>query len=207
MQSSRFSRRTALYGLGAGAFTSCLLRAVRAEAAPTPRQKLAFLFHANGSHHAWTPTGDGASFVLQPHHAALEPVRNDILILRDLILQRGAGNAHKASTLSALGAGGPTSFDQLMAQALAKTGDSALPSLELAIGYTGGGGGKAPSLSQVNGVFLPGERNPVAAYQRISGRFTGGTAPMTGDPMAMEKALIARRSVLDYLRDETTGLQ
>jgi hypothetical protein len=29
---------------------------------------------------------------------------------------------------------------------------------------------------------------------------------MTGDPLAMEKALIARRSVLDYLRDETGAL-
>src|SRR4051794_34345246 len=188
MQSSRFSRRTALASLGAGVFTSRLLRAVRAEAAPSPSQKLAFLFHANGSHHAWTPTGDGANFVLQPHHAALEPVRNDILILRGLVLQRGAGNAHKASTYAALGAGGGTSFDQVMAQSL--KGDVALPSLELAIGYTGGGGGKAPSLSQVNGVFLPGERNPVAAYQRISGRLTGGAAPMmTSDPAAMEKAL------------------
>jgi hypothetical protein len=207
MQSSRFSRRTALLGLGASAFSSRLLQAVRAEAAPSPRQKLAFFFHANGSHFAWTPTGDGASFVLQPHHAALEPVRNDILILRGLVLQRGGGNAHKAASFSALGAGGPTSFDQVMAQSFAKTGDQALPSLELAIGYTGGGGGKAPSLSQVNGVFLPGERNPVSAYQRIAGSFTGGAGPMTTDPMAMEKALVARRSVLDYLRDETAGLQ
>src|SRR3954468_18254161 len=125
MQSSRFSRRTALAGLGAGVFTSRLLRAVRAEAAPSPSQKLAFLFHANGSHHAWTPTGAGSNFVLTPHLAGLEPVRNDIIILRDLILQRGAGNAHKASTLSALGAGGPNSFDQLMAKAL--KGDLALP--------------------------------------------------------------------------------
>ncbi|HXU80672.1 MAG TPA: DUF1552 domain-containing protein [Polyangia bacterium] len=203
---SSLSRRTALMGLGAGAFASRLLRAVRAEAAPAPRQKLAFFFHANGSHHAWTPTGDGAAFVLQPHQAALEPVRNDILVLRGLTLQRGGGNAHKASTLSALGAGAPTSFDQVMAQALSKTGDSALPSLELAIGYTGGGGGKAPSLSQVNGVFLPGERNPVAAYQRIAARFSGG-GPMTSDPAAMEKTLVARRSVLDYLREETAGLQ
>jgi hypothetical protein len=26
----------------------------------------------------------------------------------------------------------------------------------------------APSLSQVDGVFLPGERNPFAAYQRVA---------------------------------------
>jgi hypothetical protein len=82
MQSSPFSRRTALIGLGAaGAFSSTMFRAVRAEAA-LPTQRLAFLFHANGSHHAWTPTGNGADFVLTPHIAGLETVRNDILILR-----------------------------------------------------------------------------------------------------------------------------
>jgi hypothetical protein len=207
MHASRFSRRAALIGLGAaGAFSTRMLRAIRAEAAPSPRQKLAFIFHANGSHHAWTPTGMGPNFVLTPHIAGLEPVRNEIIILRDLTLQRGAGNAHKAASFSVLGAGGMNSFDQLMAQAL--KGDAALPSMELAIGYTSGGGGKAPSLSQVNGVFLPGERNPVAAYQRVAARISGGNSGgTTTDPLAMEKALTARRSVLDYLREETGALR
>jgi hypothetical protein len=203
MHTPRLTRRAALKLGAAGAFSSTMFRAVRAEAA-VPTQRLAFLFHANGSHHAWTPTGNGADFVLTPHIAGLETVRNDILILRRLTLQRGAGNAHKAATLSVMGAGAPTSFDQVMAQAW--KGQTALPSLELAIGYTSGGGGKAPSLSQVNGVFLPGERNPVAAYQRVTSRISGAD-PMTTDPLAMEKALTARRSVLDYLREETGSLK
>jgi hypothetical protein len=202
MHGSRLTRRAALRLGAAGAFSAPFLRSLRAEAVPNPKQKLAFIFHANGSHHAWTPTGTGSNFVLTPHLAGLEPVRNDIIILRDLILQRGTGNAHKASTLAALGAGGPNSFDQLMARAM--KGDTALPSLELAIGYTGGGGGKAPSLSQVDGVFLPGERNPMAAYQRVASRMMGG---VPADPLALEKTLTARRSVLDYLRGETTRLQ
>lgn len=205
---TRLTRRAALQLGATGAFSATLLRAVRAEAAPSAQQRLAFIFHANGSHHAWTPTGTGASFTLTPHIAGLEPVRNDIIILRKLTMQRGGGNAHRAATLSVLGAGAPTSFDQVMAQAW--KGQTALPSLELAIGYTSGGGGKAPSLSQVNGVFLPGERNPVAAYQRVVSRITstaGGGGGMAADPLAMEKALLARRSVLDYLREETGGLK
>jgi hypothetical protein len=204
MQAPRLTRRAALRLGATGVFSTQLLRAIRAEAAPAASQRLAFIFHANGSHHTWTPSGSGADFKLTPHLAGLEPVRNDIIILRGLTLQRGGGNAHRAATLSVLGAGAPTSFDQVMAQAW--RGQTALPSLELAIGYTSGGGGKAPSLSQVNGVFLPGERNPVAAYQRVTSRITGGGA-MTADPQAMEKALVARRSVLDYLRDETGGLK
>ena len=73
-----------------------------------------------------------------------------------------------------LGAGGTTSFDQVLAESVKDT--TPLPSLELAIGFTSGGGGVAPSLSQVNGVFLPGERNPVAAYQRLASRVSTGAA-------------------------------
>jgi hypothetical protein len=208
MQRTRLTRRAALQLGAAGAFSAQLFRAIRAEAAPSNNQRLAFIFHANGSHHAWTPAGTGAAFTLTPHLAGLEPIRNDVIILRKLTMQRGTGNAHKAATLSVLGAGGTTSFDQVMANVWKS--QTALPSLELAIGYTSGGGGKAPSLSQVNGVFLPGERNPVAAYQRVTSRIMntgGGNGTMTADPQAMEKALLARRSVLDYVREETGGLK
>jgi hypothetical protein len=199
-----FSRRSLLKTAGVGGvFASRLLRAVRAEAASSP-QRLAFIFHANGSHYAWTPTGDGANFTLTPHLANLEPVRQELIILRHLTLQRGMGNAHKAATFSALGAGAGTSFDQVMANGI--KGSTPLPSLELAIGLTSGGGGVAPSLSQVGGVFLPGERNVMAAYQRVVGRMTAPN-PMTADPLAMEKGLAARRSVLDYVRGETDTLK
>ncbi len=194
----RHSRRSILRGIGAGSvLLSGVLRGVRAEAAAN-NTRAVFFFHANGSHYAWTPMGTGDAFTLTPHIAPLEPVRKDIVILRKLIMQRGGGNAHKAATLSALGAGSPTSFDQVLAEADGVKGTAPLNSLELAIGFTAGGGGKAPSLSQVKGTFLPGERNPVAAYQRIAGRIS--PAPMAQDPAAAEKALAARKSVLDYLR-------
>jgi hypothetical protein len=200
LETSRFSRRSALRGLGAGAvLMSSVLRSVRVEAAPA-NLRMMFFFHANGSHYAWTPTGMGEAFTLSQHLAPLEPVRKDIVILRNLTLPRGTGNAHKMSTLSALGAGSTTSFDQVLANAI--KGNSPLASLELAIGFTGGGGGKVPSLSQVSGTFIPADKNPVAAYQRIVARIS--PAPMTGDTAAAERALKARRSVLDYLNADAT---
>jgi hypothetical protein len=192
----RFSRRQALRGLGAGtALLGGMLRSARAEAAPG-NLRAVFFFHANGSHHAWTPQGNGDAFTLTPHIAALEPVRKDVTILRGLTLARGTGNAHKAATFSALGAGSPTSFDQVLAEGV--KGTAPLASLELAFGFTQGGGGKVPSLSQSKGVFLPAERNPVAAYQRLAARIS--PAPMTQDVPSMQRGLTAKKSVLDYLR-------
>jgi hypothetical protein len=190
------SRRSVLRGIGAGSvLLSGLLRSIRAEAAGN-NTRAVFFFHANGSHYAWTPTGNGEAFTLTPHLAPLEPVRKDVVILRGLTLARGIGNAHKAATQSALGAGSPTSIDQVLANAV--KGTSPLASLEFAIGFTKGGGGVVPSLSQVGGTFIPAERNPIAAYQRIASRLS--PAPMMADAAGAERALAARRSVLDYLR-------
>jgi hypothetical protein len=199
----RVSRRSVLTGLGSGTvLLSGLLRTVRA-AESRPRPRAVFLFYANGSNYAWTPSGAGTSHTLTPHLAPLEAIRPHITILKDLTLQRGKGNPHKAATYSVLGAGGTTSFDQLLAQSLKNT--TALPSLELAIGFTSGGGGVAPSLSQVNGVFLPGERNPVAAYQRLASRVS--TGPMARDLVSADGALRAQRSLLDSLRADAAGFR
>jgi hypothetical protein len=51
-------------------------------------------------------------------------------------------------------------------------------------------------------------RNPVAAYARIADRIIGGMTtdpgPPIGTPMGADKALLARKSLLDYLRDDVT---
>jgi len=198
MDSNNVSRRSILRGLGAG---SVMLAGVKrsvmaAEGKPLPRA--AFFFHANGSHYAWTPMGNDANFVLTPHLAPLEAVRKDIVILRGMTLARGTGNAHKAASFSVLGAGSPTSFDQVLAEST--MGSSPLASMVMSIGFTKGGGGVIPSLSQSKGVFLPGERNPVAAYQRVASKIS--PAGMAQDPAALDRALAARRSVLDYLRND-----
>src|SRR3954464_1949283 len=166
MQSNNLSRRSMLRGLGAG---SVLLAGVdrsvmAAETKPVPRA--AFFFHANGSHPGWAPQGTGTNFTLTPH---LKPigdagVMGDVTILRGMTLMRknvappAPANSHHTTTYSALGAGASTSFDQVLAQQV--KGTTPLRSLELTIGSTGGAGGRVPSLSQLDGTFLPGEKNP-----------------------------------------------
>jgi hypothetical protein len=207
MQSNTVSRRSLLRGLGAG---SVLLGGVKrsvmaADSKPVPRA--AFFFHANGSHPAWAPSGSGTNFTLTPH---LKPigdagVTGDVIILRDLQMARknvappAPANSHHTVTYSALGAGASTSFDQVLAQQV--KGTTPLRSLELTIGATGGAGGRVPSLSQVDGTFLPGEKNPLSAYQRVA-MMLAPRAASVKDPAAAEKSLLAGRSVLDAVLDD-----
>jgi hypothetical protein len=204
---SNISRRSVLRGLGAG---SVLLAGVNrsvmaAETKAVPRA--AFFFHANGSHPGWAPTGSGTNFTLTPHLKPLGDagVMPDVTILRGMTLARknvappAPANSHHTTTYSALGAGGTTSFDQLLAQKVKAT--TPLPSLELTVGTTGGAGGRAPSLSQVDGTFLPGEKNPLSAYQRVSSKLAPSAATMA-DPAAAERSLMAGKSVLDTVIDD-----
>jgi hypothetical protein len=206
MYLKKFSRRSLLRGIGAGGvLLSGISKSLYAADARTTRA--AFFFYANGSHPGWAPMGAGNMFTLTPHLAPLEPIRNDLVIVRNMILERGSGNSHKSTSFSALGAGGSTSFDQTLAEYTKMT--VPLASLEIAIGSTGGGGGSIPGLSQLNGSFLPGVKNPVAAYARVADRITKGTTPApgmppVGTPTGADKALLARKSVLDYLKDDVT---
>ena len=203
MKNIKFSRRALVRGLGYGtAFCTGLTKNLYAQTAPRIT-RVAMFSYANGSQYQSEPTGTGDTFVLKPHMAPLEAARKDIIVFKNLTLIRGPGNAHKAASFSAFGIGSPTSIDQQYATFL--KGTTPLASLEIAIGQTSGGGGVIPGLSQVNGQFIPGVKNPLAAYQRIADRITGGSpAPMTGTasmatPGAAEQALLRRKSVLDFI--------
>jgi hypothetical protein len=211
MRNIKFSRRSLLRGLGYGTgFCAGLGKNVYAQTQPRIT-RVAMFGYANGSHPDSAPTGDGATFVLKPHMAPLEPVRNDIIIFRNMTMERPAGNAHKAASFSIFGLGAATSIDQQFATFF--KGTTPLASLEISIGETSGGGGVIPGLSQVNGSFLPGVRNPVAAYQRIAERITGGAPPpSTGTPpittpTAAEQALLRRKSVLDFVKNDINTYQ
>jgi len=210
MRNIKFSRRTLLGGLGAGTFLcSGLTKTIYAQTAPRIT-RVAMFAYANGSHPDSAPTGNGADFVLKPHMAPLEAVRNDILVFRNMTMERDSGNSHKATSFSIFGLGATTSIDQHFATHF--RGTTPLASLEIAIGRTEGGGGVIPGLSQVDGNFLPGVRNPVAAYQRIADRITGGATPPDGTPpmttpTAAELALLRRKSVLDFVRNDVSTFQ
>jgi hypothetical protein len=203
MKNIKFSRRALVQGLGYGtAFCTGLTKNLYAQTAPRIT-RVAMFSYANGSQYQSEPTGTGTTFVLKPHMAPLEAARNDIIVFKNLTMIRGPGNAHKAASFSAFGLGSPTSIDQQFATFL--SGSTPLASLEIAIGQTSGGGGVIPGLSQVNGQFIPGVTNPLAAYQRVAERIAGGSpAPATGmssmnTPGAAEQALLRRKSVLDFI--------
>ena len=205
---NNLSRRSILRGLGAGSvMLAGVNRSVMAAETGKAVPRAAFFFHANGSHPGWAPTGSGTNFTLSPH---LKPigdagVTGDVVILRGMTLMRknvappAPANSHHTTTYSCLGAGSTTSFDQVLAQQV--KGTTPLPSLELSIGTTGGAGGKAPSLSQVDGSFLPGEKNPLSAYQRVAAKLAPSASSMA-DPAATERALVAGKSVLDAVLDD-----
>jgi hypothetical protein len=202
------SRRSILRGLGAGgALLSGMWRSASAAGTAQPT-RMALFFHGNGAHPDWAPSGTGTSFTLTPHLSGLEPVKSDIIVFRHLMAQRDMSlNPHKGATLDLSTAGGQDSLDQVLAKFVKSTQPTPIPSLELAIGQTAGGGGVAPSLALVGRQFLPGIRNPLFAYQRIADSIAPGN-PMTGpDPGATQRSLMVKKSLLDYLRDDVGTLR
>jgi hypothetical protein len=202
------SRRSILRGLGAGSMMlSGMWRSASAAGTAQPT-RAALFFHGNGAHPDWAPSGNGNAFVLTPHLQGLEQVRGDIIVFRHLMAQRDMTiNPHKGATLDLSSAGGQDSLDQVLAKYVKSTQPTPIPSLELAIGQTAGGGGVASSLAMVGRQFLPGIRNPLFAYQRIADAIAPGN-PMTGtDKGAAERSLMVRKSLLDYLRDDVSTLR
>jgi hypothetical protein len=201
------SRRSILRGIGAGALLSAgMWRNASAQSTAQP-VKAAFFYHANGAHPDWAPGGMGTNFTLTKHLEGLTAVKTEIIIFRKLMAQRNmALNPHKGATLDCSSGGGPITFDQVLAKHVKATAPTPVPSLELAIGRTSGGGGVAPSLSRVDNNFLPGIRNPLFAYERLASVISPGN-PMMSTPGAMDGALRARRSLLDFLKDDVGTLQ
>jgi hypothetical protein len=216
MRIGTFSRRKLLTGMSAGGvLLSGISKSLYAQPGATKGPTRAvFLFYANGSHPGWAPEGMGETFTLKPHMAPMEPIKKDIVIFRNMILERGSGNSHRSTSFSVLGAGATTSFDQVLAMSPKVKGTTPLASLELSIGYTTGGGGVIPGLSQTNGQFMPGARNPITAYNRVAERIMMPVTPVPGNPMpnpvdptGAAKMLLARKSLLDHLRDDVGVFQ
>jgi hypothetical protein len=211
MRNIKFSRRSLLRGLGAGTvLLGGMSKTLYAQTLGRRVPRAAFFFYANGSHPDWAPTAAGENFVLTPHLAPMEAIRKDLVIMKNMRLERGSGNSHRSTSFSALGAGNmQISFDQILAD-FVKT---PVPSLEISIGRTGGGGGRIESLSQRNGAFMNGARNPVTAYSRIAERVTAGAAPPSlntppmNNPMNTEKSLLVRKSLLDFIREDVNSFK
>jgi hypothetical protein len=200
------SRRSILRGLGAGSvMLSGMWRSASAAGTEQPT-RCALFFHGNGAHPDWAPTGMGSAFTLTPHLSGLEPVKSDIIIFRRLMAQRDMSlNPHKGATLDLSTAGGQDSLDQVLAKYVKMTQPTPIPSLELAIGRTNGGGGDAPSLALVGRQFLPGIRNPLFLYDRLTKAMVPSNPMMSSG--GAEKSIAVRKSLLDYLRDDVGVLR
>ena len=222
-------RRRLLRGLGTALalpwLGSLLPRPARADA-PHPPLRLAFLFVPNGVDMPnWTPTTEGAAFELPSILAPLETVRDEVLVVSGLTLDKARANGdgpgdHARSAAAFLTASQPrktagadlhvgVSVDQVVAQH--RGAETSLPSLELGIesarqsGSCDSGYSCAYSSSiawRTAHTPLGKEVHPRLAFERLVA--FGGRAATAE---ARAERLVSRRSVLDYVREDALRLR
>ena len=220
------SRRRMLKGMGA-CIALPLLEAMippGLSAFPTgarPPKRLGVLFMPNGVHpHEWTPEGLGYNFQLSRLLKPLEPVREKILVLSDLMNRSGlnTGDGHYtktanfltsmrlAKTVDAQVDSGGISVDQLIANHVGK--QTLFPSLQygidriqsgvdLAVGYTRLYGGTISW--RTRNQPCPKEIDPRMAFDRLFRNYIPGKPPIPEDPY--------KKSVLDLVQDDARSLQ
>ncbi len=222
------SRRTLLRGLGttlALPFLDSMVPALARASATAPPVRLSFVFHPVGMIlDRWIPKTEGAAFEFTPTMKALEPFRDDMVVLTGLAqvngraLGDGAGDharegatwltgVHPKKTEGA-GIRAGISADQIAAREFGK--NTQLASLELGLeGATlAGGCDSGYSCAYTNTVCwrsettpLPVEINPRAVFERL---FGDGDST---DPAARLKALNEQRSILDYVSGSVDRLE
>ena len=217
------SRRTFLRGAGAALSLPLLDAMVPAatalqRTAATPLRRLGFVYIPHGViMNQWTPATSGTDFEFTPILAPLEPYRNDLVVVSNLV-RADAVNNHACSAsawltgVAAKRTDGPdfrngTSIDQVIARQISQ--DTTYPSLELATeDFTGLIGACDPgySCAYINTLNwasdttpLPMEINPRVVFERLFG--SGGTA---ADRAARRKV---DRSLLDFVADDLRQLE
>lgn len=208
-----FSRRRALGGfasltaaLVAAPFYRMLASPERARAATTAK-RIIFWFTPNGTvHQHWRPTGSGADFAF-PAGSILEPLaahRSQLLVLDGLDFERVRGGSHEGGMEHMLTGGGAPSLDQFLASQIGAA--TPFASLELGVQTSAWGAGVQTRMSYNDAhTYVHPDDDPVASYRRI---FGGAPAASASDPMPeVDVAQARRRSVLDLVKGELTGLQ
>jgi len=221
-------RRTFLRGLGTTLALPFLDAMVPAFGATTNAAKaavrLAFVYVPNGIiMKYWTPAAEGSSYEFMPAMKALEPYREQLLVLSGLAqvqgraLGDGAGDharagatwltgVHPKKTEVDIHAG--ISADQIAAREFGKT--TQLGSLEIGLESPALAGNcdSGYSCAYTNTISwrtpttpLPVEVSPRAVFERL---FGDGEST---DPKARLTALKEQRSILDYIRDDVSRLE
>jgi hypothetical protein len=221
-------RRTFLRGVGAVLSLPVLDSMVPAFAAttgPKPSVRLAFVYHPVGMiMDRWTPKVEGAGFEFTPTMKALEPFRENIVVLSGLAqvqgraLGDGAGDhAREGATwltgvhpkkTEGIGIRAGVSADQVAAQEFGKS--TQLGSLEIGLESPSLAGGcdSGYSCAYTNTLSwrspttpVPVEINPRAVFERL---FGDGDST---DPAARLKAMAEQRSILDYVAGSIDRLE
>lgn len=207
------TRRRALTGcasltaaLVAAPFYRMLAHPERARAAVAAK-RIIFWFTPNGTvHRHWRPSGSGASFSF-PAGSILEPLnahRSRLLVLDGIDFERVRGGSHEGGMEHMLTGGGAASLDQFLASRIGTA--TPFASIELGVQTSAWGASVQTRMSYNDAhTYVHPDDDPVAAYRRI---FGGAPATSTSDPMpTVDVAQARRKSVLDLVKGELTGLQ
>ncbi len=218
MKSNRFSRRNLLAGTGAGMVLAPFVPLIGDAQEGTSPVRLLLVFSANGTiHENWRPSGGETDFSLSPILAPLEAHRNDLLIMDGMhVNDQGPGDDHmqgiamlwSASRLLegdefeggcgvTSGWGGGISVDQFIANRIGE--ETAFPSLEFGVQTGGSDIWRRMIYAGPNAPISPDE-DPLSAFDRLFGN-------IGGDETELDRIRAERRSVIDAVTGDLTGLQ
>ena len=217
-------RRTFLRGVGASVALPLLDAMVPsftalAQTPALPRTRFGAVFIPNGAiMESWTPTNAGTGLELSPILKPLEPFRDSLVVISNLVRAATPGGDHAVSAagwLTGIGAkrteaedilAGIT-IDQVVARQIGQ--DTPFPSLEVATedftGYigactTGYSCAYANTISWSSPTTpLPMEINPRVVFERLFGE--------PGNPAQRAARIRRDRSVLDFVSQETERLR
>jgi hypothetical protein len=224
------ARRTFLRGLGTTLALPLLDSMIPAlagagTAATQPAIRLAFVYVPNGIiQKGWLPAQVGAGYEMGSTMKPLEPFRDKLLVLSNLVqnggraLKDGAGDHARAGASWLTGAHpkktegfdirAGVSADQIAAQELGKRTQFASLEIGLEEPNLAGGCDSGYSCAYTNTISWrtpttpnPMEVNPRAVFERLFG--DGETT----DPAATAKRLQEDRSLLDFVRGDVSRLQ
>jgi Protein of unknown function (DUF1552) len=225
----RLPRRTFLRGMGtmvAIPMLDAMIPAVVRGSALKPPVRMAFVYVPNGIvMKDWTPKATGQKYEFTRILKPLEAFRDDIFVLSNLdshtgnALGDGPGDHARAGASFLTGvhcrktAGadirGGVSVDQIAASRFA--GVTRFPSLELGCedSRTVGDCDSGYSCAYTNSLSwrtpqtpMPPEVNPRAAFERLFGT----AEDLSLDPQTRARRLKYRKSILDFVRDDTRNL-
>lgn len=235
LQTSRFSRRQALRGLGVSLALPWLEslplahaagRAAGAAGAAEPPLRMAFLFVPNGVHVPdWRPQTEGFGFQLPYILEPLASVKDELLVLSGLTHDKGRSNGdgpgdHARSASVFLTGSQPrktsdanirsgVSVDQLAAQAIGHR--TRFASLELGCEQGRGAGNcdSGYSCAYSSNISWASEASPMGKETNprlvFERLFAGGTAQQADAAAQQRRAL--RQSILDFVSEDAQKLQ